>query len=144
MIEKLSGTVFFQLDRAIKSYRQYAQKRLNENGFSITIDQWLVLKTITDHDDISQNEIAEFIFKDKASVTRIIDLLITKGYLKRETPAENRRRVRLTITKAGKDIIEQILPTIKGNRKNALVNCSAKELLIVESVLDKIIQNCSK
>lgn len=143
-MDKLSNTIFFQLDRAIKSYRQYAQKRLNEKGHTITIDQWLVLKTITDHEDISQNEIAEFIFKDKASVTRIIDLLITKGYLKREPSPENRRRVKLTITKAGNNIIEQILPTIKSNRKNALLNCNEDELEHLNAVLKKIIKNCSK
>ncbi len=143
-MEKLSSTIFFQLDRAIKSYRQYAQKRLTEKGYAITIDQWLVLKTILDHDDISQNEIAEYIFKDKASVTRIIDLLITKGYLKREPSTENRRRVQLTITKAGKAIIEAILPTIRSNRKNALVGCNEEELETMGVVLEKIIKNCSK
>lgn len=143
-MEKLNATIFFQLDRAIKSYRQFAQKRLNEKGFSITIDQWLVLKTILDHEDISQNEIAEHIFKDKASVTRIIDLLISKGYLKRETSSANRRRVELTITKAGKDIIDAILPTIRGNRKTALVDCGEDELAQMNIVLQKIIQNCSK
>lgn len=143
-MEKLNATIFFQLDRAIKSYRQFAQKRLNEKGFSITIDQWLVLKTILDHEDISQNEIAEHIFKDKASVTRIIDLLISKGYLKRETSVTNRRRVELTITKAGKDIIDAILPTIRSNRKTALTHCGEDELATMNNVLLKIIQNCSK
>lgn len=143
-MDKLSNTIFFQLDRAIKSYRQYAQKQLNDKGFQITVDQWLVLKTITDQPDISQNEIAEFIYKDKASVTRIIDLLITKGYLQRETSAENRRRVKLTITKAGKNIIQQILPTIKAYRKNALVGIEENELSTVNSMLEKIIKNCSK
>lgn len=143
-MDKLSNTIFFQLDRAIKSYRQYAQKQLNDKGFQITVDQWLVLKTITDQPDISQNEIAEFIFKDKASVTRIIDLLITKGYLQRETSAENRRRVKLTITKAGKNIIQQILPTIKAYRKNALVGIEENELSTVNIMLEKIIKNCSK
>lgn len=143
-MEKLNATIFFQLDRAIKSYRQFAQKRLNEKGFSITIDQWLVLKTILDHEDISQNEIAEHIFKDKASVTRIIDLLIHKGYLKREASATNRRRVELTITRAGKDIIDAILPTIRNNRKTALTNCGEEELAAMNNVLQKIIHNCSK
>jgi len=143
-MDKLSTTIFFQLDRAIKSYRQYAQKRLNEKGFSITIDQWLVLKTIMDHEDITQNEIAEFIFKDKASVTRIIDLLIKKGYLKREPSKENRRRVNLTITKAGYQIVDDILPTIRSNRKNGLKDCSEEEIDAMAIVLDKIINNCSK
>jgi DNA-binding MarR family transcriptional regulator len=143
-MEKLSNTIFFQLDRAIKSYRQYAQKKLNEKGYSITIDQWLVLKTITDQPDISQNEIAEFIFKDKASVTRIIDLLVTKGYLERETSRVNRRRVNLTITKAGKALIQEILPTIKAYRKGALVGVSDTELAAVHKTLEKIIGNCTK
>jgi MarR family transcriptional regulator for hemolysin len=143
-MEKLSSTIFFQLDRAIKSYRQYAQKKLNEKGYGITVDQWLVLKTITDQADISQNEIAEFIFKDKASVTRIIDLLITKGYLERKTSTENRRRVKLTITKAGKAVIEEILPTIKAYRKAALVNIDETELNSMHKTLDKIIRNCNK
>ena len=143
-MEKLSSTIFFQLDRAIKSYRQFAQKKLNEKGFSITIDQWLVLKTILDQPDISQNEIAGYIFKDKASVTRIIDLLVTKKYLKREVDADNRRRVKLTITGSGKQIIEAILPTIKSYRKAALVNCDAKEIKNTGILLNKIIQNCNK
>jgi MarR family transcriptional regulator for hemolysin len=143
-MEKLSSTIFFQLDRAIKSYRQYAQKKLNEKGYSITIDQWLVLKTITDQPDISQNEIAEFIFKDKASVTRIIDLLVTKGYLEREISAVNRRRVNLTITKAGKALIQEILPTIKAYRKAALVNVGESELAAMHKTLEKMIGNCSK
>jgi len=143
-MDKLSTTIFFQLDRAIKSYRQYAQKRLNEKGFSITIDQWLVLKTIMDHEDITQNEIAEFIFKDKASVTRIIDLLIKKGYLKREPSKENRRRVKLTITKAGYQIVDDILPTIRNNRKTGLIDCTEEEIDAMAIVLDKIVHNCSK
>ena|SRR5687768_554509 len=143
-MEKLSNTIFFQLDRAIKSYRQYAQKKLNEKGYSITVDQWLVLKTITDQPDISQNEIAEFIFKDKASVTRIIDLLITKGYLQRETSSVNRRRVNLIITNAGKALIREILPTIRSYRKGALVNVKETELSSMHKTLEKIIQNCSK
>jgi DNA-binding MarR family transcriptional regulator len=143
-MDKLSSTIFFQLDRAIKSYRQFAQKRLNEKGYTITIDQWLVLKTILDDEEMSQNEIAEFIFKDKASVTRIIDLLVAKGYLKRSTPTENRRRVKLTITKAGKAIIQDILPTIRQNRKIALTKCDPDELAAMEATLEKIITNCSK
>src|SRR5688572_30236335 len=143
-MERLSNTIFFQLDRAIKSYRQFAQKRLNEKGYSITIDQWLVLKTILDQPDISQNEIAQYIFKDKASVTRIIDLLVGKKYLRREPDSNNRRRVLLMITPPGKQIIEDILPTIRGNRKAALENCSEKEILEMDLTLKKIIKNCSK
>jgi DNA-binding MarR family transcriptional regulator len=64
--------------------------------------------------------------------------------LKRSPSEENRRRVILTITKAGKEVIDEILPTIRGNRKNALTNCDEEELKAMNTVLMKIIKNCSK
>ncbi|MBC7862366.1 MAG: MarR family transcriptional regulator, partial [Bacteroidia bacterium] len=71
-MEKLESVFFYHLEKAIKSYRQFAQNKLNSNALTITIDQWLVLKVLSDNQDITQTELAERVFKDKASVTRII------------------------------------------------------------------------
>jgi MarR family transcriptional regulator for hemolysin len=43
---RLQDVFFYSLESAIKSYRRFAQARIEEGGFDITIDQWLVLKTI--------------------------------------------------------------------------------------------------
>jgi hypothetical protein len=69
-MEKIESVIFYHLDKAIKSYRQYAQRRLTDAGLDITIDQWLVLNTLTEQPGISQQLIAEKVFKDAASVTR--------------------------------------------------------------------------
>ena len=77
-MEKLNDQFFYNLEKAAKSYRQYFQSQLKLHGFDdITLDQWLILRIIGEQPDISQNDIAEQVFKDKASVTRIIELMIT-------------------------------------------------------------------
>ncbi len=143
-MEKLNSIFFYHLEKAIKTYRQYAQAKLRQNGFDITIDQWLVLKAIDDNPDISQNEISEMVFKDKASITRIIELLVFQQYLTRITPDENRRRKKLSITTKGKKILKDIVPAVRKNRKAALHNLTEEEIRVAEQVLKGIILNCSK
>src|SRR6218665_55699 len=99
-MEKLNATFFYHLETAIKSYRQHAQAQLNENRLDITVDQWLVLKTISDYPEITQKELAENVFKDQASITRIVDLLVKRGYISRKPNSDNRRSNRIML--AGK------------------------------------------
>ena len=58
-MEKLKDITFYNMDKAIRIYRNYAQKRLRDHGFRITVDQWLVIKAILENPDITQQEIGE-------------------------------------------------------------------------------------
>jgi DNA-binding MarR family transcriptional regulator len=140
---KLEQVIFYSLDKTIKVYRQFAQRRINDTGFEITIDQWLVLRTIEEEPGISQLEVAEKVFKDAASVTRIIDLLIKKGYLVREINDNDRRRYVLKISAEGKAIIKQVSKVAEENRSIALNGVSEKELAQLKATLAKICNNCS-
>lgn len=141
-MEKLERVIFYSVDKTIKTYRQFAQKRFIEEGLDITIDQWLVLNAIAERPDISQLEIAEKVFKDAASITRIIDLLIKKKYLQRETHNSDRRRFSLGLTEEGKDLIKSISKVVKQNRAKALKGITEKELVQMKQTLTQIIDNC--
>lgn len=141
-MEKLKDITFYTIDKAIRTYRVYAQKRLRENGFKITIDQWLVIKSILENPTISQQEIGEMVFKDNASVTRIIELLVKSGYLERSVHQEDRRKTNLKVTSSGKEIIEKVHGLVLENRKTALEGISLNELDILNKTLNQIIKNC--
>lgn len=141
-MEQLKDITFYTIDKAIRTYRMYAQKRLKENGFKITIDQWLIIKAILENPGIPQQEIAEKVFKDNASVTRIIELLVQSGYLQREINLNDRRKFNLIVTDEGKSIIESVQQIVVQNRKTALNGISATDLEIMNASLKKIIENC--
>ena len=140
-MEKLEDIIFYTIDKGIRSYRMYAQKRLKENGFTITIDQWLVLKVLTENPKMMQQEIAEKVFKDNASVTRIINLLVKAGYLIRKTNKADRRKSNLEVTLKGNQIIKEIQGLVEENRANALKGINQKELETVQKVLTQIAEN---
>lgn len=143
-MENLNSIVFYTIDKSIKSYRQYAQKQLKAAGFELTIDQWLVLKSIEEDSEAKQQDIAEKAFKDVASITRIIELLVQKEYLSREFHTSDRRRFKLLLTKKGNDTLKKMQPYIKNNRSKALEGISPEELTEINKILSKIIKNVTK
>ncbi len=141
-MEKLDSIIFYNIDKAIRAYRNFAQRQLKANGFNITIDQWLIIKAILENPGITQNEIGELVFKDSASVTRIIDLLVKSQYIVRNINSEDRRKTDLEVTESGKDIIRKVQNLIENNREIALQNVSGEELETMNSALLKISKNC--
>lgn len=140
-MEKLNSIIFYNIDKAIRAYRNFAQRQLKLQGFAITIDQWLIIKAILENPEITQNEIGNLVFKDNASVTRIIDLLVKSEYVIRTIHAKDRRKTNLEVTESGLKIINDVQKVIENNRKTALHGISEKELQIMNNALLKISDN---
>lgn len=141
-MERLETINFYLLDKAIRTYRIYSQKKLRENGFKITVDQWLIIKVLMENPGISQQNIAEKAFKDNASVTRIIDLLVKSKYLDRKVNPKDRRTSILKVKAEGEDIINKVQDLVLQNRKMAQIGITIEELENLNSTLKKIIKNC--
>lgn len=137
-----TGTVLYTIEKAIKEYRKVSQKNLAKIVKDITIDQCLVLIIINKDAGISQNELANLVFKDNASITRMIELMVNKDYLNRTIHKEDRRKFNLEITEKGKKTIELINPIAQLNRKIALNGLSLEEIDLLDKTLNKIITNC--
>jgi len=133
--------VLYSIEEAIKAYRRLCQQNISSVVPKITVDQGLIL-IIIDREDKTQSEIADLVFKDYASMTRILALMIEKNYLTKEVDATDKRKTKLKITQSGKEIIRKLNPVIKKNRKTALNNISEKELKQLFNTLKRITQNC--
>lgn len=141
-MEKLNSIIFYNIDKAIRAYRNYAQRQLKAHGFSITIDQWLIIKAILENPGITQNEIGDLVFKDNASVTRIIDLMVKSEYIIRHVHPDDRRKTNLEVTDSGKKVIREVQNIVETNREAALKGVSKDELEMMYSALLKISENC--
>ncbi|OON70118.1 MarR family winged helix-turn-helix transcriptional regulator [Hymenobacter sp. CRA2] len=139
----LSSIIFYALDRSIRSYRRMAQATIDRAGINITIDQWLVLQVLLEHDDMTQHEIAERVFKDQASVARILALLTKRGLLSAVPLPHDGRRSQLRVTEQGQRILDAVQPIILSNRAVALAGISEEELALMRPLLERIAANCA-
>ncbi len=143
MIELPSQIIFHTIEKSIKEYRRFSQRNLNISNADITVDQALLLFFLNNHSDFSQNKIGALMFKDNASVTRMIDLLIKKNYLKRHINELDRRKFNLKLTAVGQKTLNDFIPVISSNRNIALKGITKNELGQLNNILTKIINNCN-
>lgn len=129
------------LDRTARRVKQYAQQRFKEMGFNVTVDQWLVMKQLYEHKQIQQNELAEIIFKDNPTLTRIIDLLCDKGFAERNVHPGDRRCFMVSLTTKGKKKVEELLPKVQEVRLKAWDGLSSRDFNQFKRILDTIYEN---
>ena len=142
MLISSKDTVFYKLEKAIKLYRKMAQRRLQEAGSDLTINQLILIIQLQQQPDLQMVDLAEVIFKDVASVTRMIDLLVKKGYLERKENQADRRRKDLALTKIAETAIAQLSPIITAYRAQALQGFSKEETQNLSLLLDHLSSNC--
>ncbi len=141
MSGSLTRTLFYAMEQSIKSYRQFAQASITREGLDITVDQWLVLKTLQDNPGVTQQQVGITVFKDFASITRIVELLRSKGFLHRGPHPQDGRRSTLTLTARGEQAIETLQPIINSNRRYALAGLERDDIARAHLVLTTILAN---
>lgn len=138
---KAEETIFHSIESTIKAYRKLAQKEIKKINPKLTLDQSMVIKKLIESPEITQMELSNLIFKDYASVTRMIDLMVKHGFIKRHINQENRRRNTIEITNETRKMMKQITKVVKRNRKLALKKIKQKDVDRCKTILEAIKKN---
>ena len=134
---------FFKIDTTIKKIRQQMQKKFDDLKVDLTVDQWVLLDHIYRFEShgISQNELAEMTVKDAPTVTRIIDLLVKKGFSERTMAENDRRKFNITLTDAGRSKFEEAYPIVAEVRRKGWGDLNDEDYRIFVRILDSIYTN---
>ena len=132
------------LDRTARKVKQYAQRQFNTQQFDITVDQWLVLKNLKEHEHLNQSELAELLGKDHPTLTRIIDLLCKKDLVERRVNPTDRRSFTVHLTSNGKNKVAEWSPEMGEIRMKAWENLSEKDYTDLKRILNTIYSNLDK
>ncbi|MEX2565183.1 MAG: MarR family transcriptional regulator [Cyclobacteriaceae bacterium] len=131
----------FLLDRTARKVKQYAQQKFKLNDFDVTVDQWLVMKNLSENEKLSQTELAQLVFKDHPTLTRIIDILCKKGYVERALHPNDRRSFHLNLTLSGEQKVEELKPQIALIREKAWQNLNENDFNEFKRILNTIYNN---
>ncbi len=135
---------FFKIDTTVKKIRNALQKRFNEAGFDLTVDQWVVIDHLHKHAGASQNVLSEMTTKDAPTITRIIDLLVKKNLVERRMDGDDRRKFNIFLTPSGDLLFEQALPLVQEIRRQGWGSLSHDDYAHFVRIMDSIYQNFSE
>ena len=117
------------------------QKNFRNAGLEITIEQWSILYHLWKEDCLSQQELCNRTFRDKPSITRLIDNLEKKEMVKR-MPSKTDRRINLVcLTEAAKQIQNLTIDLANQTMSEALVGVKKEDIEIVKIVFQKVYDN---
>ncbi|WP_124634628.1 MarR family winged helix-turn-helix transcriptional regulator [Taibaiella sp. KBW10] len=119
-LEGLEHSFFGQLRKVLVASHRISSKLIAETKLPLQVDQLPVFMAIYIHDQISQQEIANNICRDKASVKRTISHLEKNGLVKIQPHPTDKRANLISLTEEGNkavllinDVIEEVNKTIK-------------------------------
>ena len=106
----MSRNFGFILNDVARLMRTTFDRRVKSLG--LTRSQWWVLNHLFRNDGVTQSELAGILEVEKPSLGRLLDRLESKGWIRREADAGDRRVRRVYLT-------EEIQPAIKAMRAAA-------------------------
>jgi DNA-binding MarR family transcriptional regulator len=117
------------------------QKKFNQAGLNLTIEQWSVLYHLWKEDGISQQELCNSTFRDKPSITRLVDNLEKLNLVKRSPSKNDRRMNMILLTEEARKLQEQSMELANQTLNEALEHVPLDKIDICKEVLQIVYDN---
>ena len=106
--EVLALNTWIKLTRAVDSFGARLARKGTHDG--LTPSQFGVLEALEHLGPLNQSEICGKLLKSGGNITLVIDNLEARGLVQRERSTDDRRVVTVSLTAAGKELIERFFP----------------------------------
>ena len=131
----------FITGKASTAIARRLQKKFNTAGLNLTIEQWSVLYHLWKEDGKSQQELCNNTFRDKPSITRLVDNLEKLKLVKRVSSAEDRRINKIYLTPEALLLQEQTMQLAEETLNEALQSVPPAQIEVCKAVLQIVYDN---
>lgn len=133
----LKSHVGYWLNRLRAEVHHCFEDRLSQ--YNISIAAWCILVTIYDKKS-AINQLANYIQVDKASVSRLVDKLVTKNLLIHKQ-GKDRRSGTIELTEAGKILVPKLIKEAEENELVFFKHLTKKDTADLKRILTKTLAN---
>lgn len=106
-----------------------------------TRSQWIAMHYIYNYRNLTQRELADKMSVSQPTVVRFLQILESKGYLKRSGANEDKRVKQLELTEAGVKVYLDILPAVEKFKTDTIAGISQEDLETLKNTLKAMIKN---
>jgi len=124
--------------------KKYLATVFKSEGINLTAEQFLVMDTLWNQGEMTQQTIALIIQKDKNSVTQFIDNLEKKGLVKRVVDSSDRRVNKIQLSKAGLELKDKTKSVAIRAISTILDGNTEQDLKTFVEVLNKACNNIER
>ncbi len=112
--------------------------RSYQGRFGLKIPEWRLMAILGEHASLTQRDMVTATAMDKVTINRASTALAQRGLIERAPNAADGRSHHLTLTIAGRELYEQIVPEALAIRNELIEMLGTDELALLESILGKL------
>jgi DNA-binding MarR family transcriptional regulator len=135
--EPIENQVLVALRRIIRSIDMHSRTLVKHYG--LTGPQLVILKQISEHDEISPGYLAKEVSLSQATVTGITERLAKRGYIVRRRSENDRRRVLLSVTQEAEQMLDSGPPIMQVDFIEAFNRLKDWEQSMILSSLQRLV-----
>lgn len=138
---RLDNALAFWVHRVYQAQRNAMYRAFREKDVELTPEQWGVLVRLWERDGRTQTDLSESTFRDRPTMSRMIDALESAGLVERRS-AEGDARARLVfLTAAARELKPKLVPIARRLVGAMLKDIPPRDLEITRATLQKIFAN---
>lgn len=131
----------FLSGKATTAMTRRLQRNLKVTPCSITAEQWSILYQLWKEEGLTQQELANSTYRDKPSITRLINNLEKMELVIRVIDKQDRRSNLIYLTKQGRKLKKVGMEQARKTLEEALEGIGEENLVIAQEILKKVYNN---
>lgn len=137
----LDNALAFWVHRVYQAQRNEMYRRFREVGVELTPEQWTILVRLWERDGQTQSELAESTFRDRPTMSRMVDALEARGLVTRRADRDDARARRVFLTRASRALQGVLVPVVRELVERMLQGIDERDLRATRATLRKIFDN---
>lgn len=139
----LPETPFEQVAEILRTIKAAKKAAFKAKKIDITLDQWSVIKSISEAEHANQSYLASVTHKDPAAITRMIELLVKRDLVQRKEEKSDKRAYHVKLTRKGAGMARRVAPVVEKIYAQALQDVSDRDLSAIKRIAGKMIGGLS-
>jgi DNA-binding MarR family transcriptional regulator len=107
-------------------------------GADLTTAQWAAMSKLAETGPCSQNQLGRLTAMDVATIKGVIDRLTARGLTETSADPEDGRRLRVSLTRAGQQMVEKVASNALAISRETLAPLDPREREMLAALLDKL------
>lgn len=141
---KVEENLDYIVSKSVQVIKNSLYREFKGNGHNITTEQWSVLAKLYYEDGIYQKQLSDYLYKDKPTITRILDLMEKKNLIIRIPDDKDRRKSKVYLTQDGKEVVKELVPVAEEFLQQLIKDLKRDEIERFKEILEKLCENIAR
>lgn len=137
----IDSSIGYLVGRTSRAIYKRLSKKFQDAGFDVSYEQWSILVHLYRKDGQTQQALARIAVKDKAAITRLLNVLEKKNIVLRVPDRNDRRSKLIYLTHKAKVFKEDLIGLVEEMLREAEQGISFEEMEQCRTTLNKIFTN---